>query len=138
MIAILFYFESNGTTQLSYLDQIVAMFGYEWFFVDKSGEKSGNRKFDSLAQAIADPRFNGHQFIYFDINATDFYEDSTPPVKNVVYVIGSDVDGYKKTMAERNGISYKLKTKSLIREYYAEAVIPYVLAYRWHKRAGAD
>ena len=139
-INILFYYEDDTgvETNISFIDQMVAMFWYEWFFIDRTGTKRGTRKFSSLDQAIADPRFAGCTWIYLDVNATKYLEDLVHPKDNVVYVIGSDTVGYdEKTIKQRNGKSYKLKTKDLNREYYAAAVIPYVMAQRWHKTGGS-
>lgn len=139
MIAFLFYYEDDTgiETSTTFIDQMVAMYGYTWYMIDRTGTKKGTNVFTSLDQAIEDDRFKDNTWIYFDVNAKNYLEDFTHPKDNVVYVIGSDTVGYDgKSISERNGESLKLKTVDLNRDYYATAVISYICSQRYTKTGG--
>jgi len=138
MIAVLFYYEDEKESdQIMTVDEMATnrlfnLYGYEMFIIDRTGTRSGSMIFHSLDEAIEDHRFKDHTWMYFDRFAGEYLV--THPKENVVYVIGSDLEGYgydKKSIEERNGKSYKLSLKNPMEIHHANPIMSYVMAHRW-------
>jgi len=136
-IYILVFVEPDGIrTDRKYMDMLCAMYGYQLEYIDKTGDmdqRSGNVR-STLDQAWADSKFSGYTWVYFDgTYGTINLHDYRHPRDNVVYVIGSDFDGYNRSLVELNGDILKLKTKNDSTDLHAAGVVAAIVNHRYYQ-----
>lgn len=76
-------------------DMLCGMYGYYLMLIDNVGDllPVSGEPFKDLDEALADPRFRGWTWVFFDPKAEKGLESFEHPTDHVVYVFGHDVEG---------------------------------------------
>jgi hypothetical protein len=135
MPAFLFYREPNAMGRdFAYLDRLLNMFGFTPIVIDPEAEEThyGAHFYPSLTDAVTDPRWADHTWIWLDPNGSMRLDDITPPPNgNVIYCVGSDKNGFGGK--NHPGIRVRLSPE-MAAETFATLVIPAVCGFhRWRR-----
>ena len=94
------------------LNMMCGMYGYHLMHIDCVGDMLAvsNEPYISLDAALFDPRFYEYTWVFLDHRATKTLDEFTHPVDDVVYVFGSDRNGFDRPTEELPGEIIKLKS----------------------------
>ncbi len=137
-VNVIFYRETTTAieNQHPFVDQFLGMFNYQGWVIDRERDwPDRTRAFTSLDEAWAHPGFVGYQWVYFSSDAPTWLDEYVHPIDNVVYVIGSDDDGYDgKPLRELRGAVLSIRGWEPGRNYYAATCVPIICYDRWLRR----
>jgi len=117
----------------NWIHKLCGTYGVEPLVIDPTGTWPTERPdlpqlvYHSLQDVLADTRFADHTFVWLDNAAEQSLEDFEHPENNVVYCVGSDVDGFGGVVAEGPRVRVLRSTV----EFFAAIVVPVVCYDRW-------
>lgn len=115
---------------------ICMTYGYHLINIDLVGnllEKS-TEPYASLDEALVDPRFTGWTWVFFDPKAPKSLDTFTHPVDKVVYVFGSDNEGFGIPVEELPGETLHLKSDyAPTYEHFAITCLTIVAVHRFYQ-----
>lgn len=103
------YHTSTGDTEVP--KQLAITYGYSLFRIDLTEElPRGGDNFQSLDDALDDPRFADWTWVFFDATASDKLSEFVHHADKVVYVFGHDIDGYGRPLNQLPGALVSINT----------------------------
>lgn len=135
-IYLLHYRDNHGKREL-FINKFIAMFGLRGPTIDISNtlHKPNARSpiYLNLEEALADPRYEGHQWVWLDHRADMLLDELEHPADKVVYCIGDNIAGFdNRDISELPGIKVKLRQpKGEDIEWFSTMVAPLVVYDRF-------